>query len=154
MRYGGQPNGQRNKVITPALERVIEANILLSGIGAKVPAWPQPIRCTMVTALEETHALYHGEKVAFGVLAGLHLNDACPEEMEVIYNFCEELGLPTTFDDLGISDPSRERLMVAAQKACAPQEGIHHEAICITPEKVLAAMRPPMLWAGRESKVV
>ena len=30
--------------------------------------------------------------------------------------------------------------MKVAQKACAPQEGIHHEAICITPEKVLAAM--------------
>jgi glycerol dehydrogenase len=30
--------------------------------------------------------------------------------------------------------------MMAAEKACAPAEGIHHEAGIITPEKVLNAM--------------
>ena len=142
MRYGRTAKlANENKIITPALERVIEANILLSGIGFESSglATAHSVH-NGLTALEETHALYHGEKVAFGVLTGLHLNDASPEEMEVIYNFCEDIGLPTTFDDLGISNVSRDRLMKVAQKACAPQEGIHHEAICITPEKVLAAM--------------
>jgi len=130
-----------NNCITPAFNHIVEANILLSGIGFESSglAAAHSIH-NGLTALPETHKFYHGEKVAFGVLAGLHLTDALPEEMETVYAFCEEIGLPTTFSDFGINDTSHERLMEAAVKACAPQEGIHHEAGVITPEKVLNAM--------------
>jgi glycerol dehydrogenase len=78
--------------------------------------------------------------VAFGVLSGLHLTDVLPSEMETVYAFCEEIGLPTTLSDIGIKDNDKNHLMQAALKACAPAEGIHHEAGLITPEKVLNAM--------------
>ncbi|NCU32048.1 MAG: iron-containing alcohol dehydrogenase, partial [Candidatus Moranbacteria bacterium] len=93
-----------------------------------------------LTALDETHAFYHGEKVAFGVLAGLHLNSATVEEMETVYSFCETIGLPTTFSDIGIKDADPERLMKAARKASEESSSIHHEAGKVTPEKVLEAM--------------
>lgn len=128
-------------IVTPALERIVEANILLSGIGFESSglAAAHSIH-NGLTALEETHAFYHGEKVAFGVLAGLQLTDALPEESAAVFSFCEEVGLPTTLADIGLQKCGRKRLMKVAEKACAPAEGIHHEAGKITPEKVLHAM--------------
>lgn len=127
--------------VTPALEHIIEANTLLSGIGFESSglATAHSVH-NGLSVLEETHSFYHGEKVAFGVLTGLHLTGAPPEEKVTVYSFCEEIGLPTTFADLKIIDTSRDRLMEAAIKACAPTEGIHHEAVQVTPEKVIDAM--------------
>ncbi len=130
-----------NKAITPALNRIIEANILLSGIGFESSglAAAHAIH-NGLTALDETHAFYHGEKVAFGVLAGLHLTDARPAEMETVYAFCEKIGLPTTLQQIGLSAVTREKLMAVAEKACVPTEAIHHEAGEITPVKVFYAI--------------
>jgi glycerol dehydrogenase len=129
------------QIITPALEHVVEANILLSGVGFESGGLASAHSIhNGLTVLEETHAYYHGEKVAFGVLAGLQLTDGAPEESSVVFSFCEEVGLPTTLADIGIRDLDRDRLMQVAEKACAPSECIHHEAGEITPEKVLHAM--------------
>ena len=129
-------------IITPALEHIVEANILLSGIGFESGGLASAHSIhNGLTALAETHAFYHGEKVAFGVLAGLQLTDANPEETSAVYSFCETVGLPTTLADIGIGNCDRARLMPAAEKACAPIECIHHEAGVITPEKVLHAMQ-------------
>jgi glycerol dehydrogenase len=128
-------------IVTPALNRIVEANILLSGIGFESSglAAAHSIH-NGLTALEETHGFYHGEKVAFGVLAGLQLADASPVESETVFSFCEEIGLPTTLAAIGLRDIDRQRLMKAAEKACAPGEAIHHEAGTMTPEIVLNAM--------------
>jgi len=128
-------------IVTPALEHIVEANILLSGIGFESGGLASAHSIhNGLTALEETHAFYHGEKVAFGVLAGLHLTDAPREESDAVYSFCEEVGLPTTLADIGLENCDRARLLQVAEKSCAPDEAIHHEAGAMTPEKVLAAM--------------
>lgn len=129
------------QIITPALERIVEANTLLSGIGFESGglAAAHSIH-NGLTALAETHALYHGEKVAFGLLAGLQLTDALPEESDTVYAFCEQVGLPTTLADLGLKECDRNRLLQVAEKACAPIESIHHEAGTVTPDKVLHAI--------------
>lgn len=128
-------------MVTPALNRIVEANILLSGIGFESSGLASAHSVhNGLTALYETHTFYHGEKVAFGVLTGLHLTDALPDEMNIVYAFCEEIGLPTTFSDIGLVEIDRNKLLKVAQKACLPQEGIHHEVGEITPEKVIDAM--------------
>jgi glycerol dehydrogenase len=128
-------------IVTPALDHIVEANVLLSGIGFESSglAAAHSIH-NGLTALEETHAFYHGEKVAFGVLAGLQLTDASPAESAEVFSFCEEIGLPATLADIGLTKIDRNKLMKAAEKACAPTEAIHHEAGAITPGKVLNAM--------------
>jgi glycerol dehydrogenase len=130
-----------NHVVTPALEHIIEANILLSGIGFESAglAAAHAIH-NGLTALEETHSFYHGEKVAFGVLAGLQLADATMEESAAAFSFCEEVGLPTTLADIGVGNVNRAILMTVAEKACAPGQSIHHEAGMMSPEKVLNAI--------------
>lgn len=130
-----------NHIVTPAFERIVEANILLSGLGFESAGLASAHSIhNGLTALEETHRYYHGEKVAFGVLAGLHLTDSSNGDLETVYSFCEEVGLPTMLADIGIENVSRERLMIVAVSACAPGQPIHHEEGDITPEKVLEAM--------------
>lgn len=128
-------------IVTPALDHIVEANVLLSGIGFESAglAAAHSIQ-NGLTALAETHSFYHGEKVAFGVLVGLQLTDASTNESAAVFSFCEDVGLPTTLTDIGLGNADREKLMDAAEKVCAPGESIHHEAGLITPEKVLNAM--------------
>ena len=142
LRYGeAAKTANENGVITPELEYITEANILLSGIGFESSGLASAHSVhNGLTALEETHAYYHGEKVAFGTLTGLHLTSAPPEEIDTVYSFCEKTGLPTTFGEIGISNTDRQKLMKAAVKASEPGSAIYHEACEITPENVLNAM--------------
>lgn len=128
-------------IVTPALDHIVEANILLSGIGFESAglAAAHSIH-NGLTALAETHSFYHGEKVAFGVLTGLQLVDASSDEVATVFSFCEDIGLPTTLADIGLGNADRRQLTEVAEKACAPDQPIHHEAGVITPGKVLDAM--------------
>lgn len=129
------------RLVTPAFDRVVEANTLLSGIGFESAglATAHSVH-NGLTALAETHSSYHGEKVAFGVLTGLQLTDAPADEVATVYSFCEEVGLPTTLADIGLGKADRRQLTEVAEKACAPGQPIHHEAGAITPQRVLDAM--------------
>jgi glycerol dehydrogenase len=128
-------------IVTPALDHIVEANTLLSGLGFESAglAAAHSIH-NGLTALAETHSFYHGEKVAFGVLAGLQLADASVAESETVFSFCEDIGLPTTLADIGLGNTGREELMLVAEKTCAPGQPVHHEAGVITPGRVLNAM--------------
>lgn len=130
-----------SRIVTPALEHIIEANILLSGLGFESSglAAAHSIH-NGLTVLPETHSFYHGEKVAFGVLAGLQLTDAPMDESATVFSFCEDVGLPTTLAGIGIENADMERLMQAAAKACAPDQPIHHEAGEVNPRKVVNSM--------------
>jgi glycerol dehydrogenase len=128
-------------LVTPAFDRIVEANILLSGIGFESAglAAAHSIH-NGLTAAAATHAFYHGEKVAFGVLAGLQLTGAPADETASVFAFCEDVGLPTTLADIGLGNADRRQLLEVAAKACAPDQPIHHEAGQITPAMVLDAM--------------
>ena len=128
-------------MVTPAVEQIVEANTLLSGVGFESGGLASAHAIhNGFTALEETHAYYHGEKVAFGVLVGLQLADVPPGESATVFSFCEKVGLPTTLADIGLGNVDRSKLMLVAEKTCARGSSIHHEAVEITPQKVLNAM--------------
>ncbi|MDP4282539.1 MAG: glycerol dehydrogenase [Bacteroidota bacterium] len=142
LKYGSEARHScEQNIVSPALEHITEANILLSGIGFESSglATAHSVH-NGLSALEETHAYYHGEKVAFGILTGLHLTSAASEEIETVYSFCETIGLPTTFSDIGIKEANHKMLMKVAVKTCAPTEGIHHEIVQVTTAKVIEAM--------------
>ena len=89
-------------VCTPAVEKIIEANTLLSGIGFESAglAGAHAIH-NGLTVLEECHHMYHGEKVAFGTLAQLVLENVPHEGVEEeIIMWCIEVGLPVTLKNL------------------------------------------------------
>jgi glycerol dehydrogenase len=124
-----------------ALERIVEANILLSGIGFESGgvAAAHAIHHGLCL-LEDVHHHLHGEKVAIGVLAGLKLHGQ-DEEFRRVRDFCRSVRLPTRLADIGISEASEEKLAIVAERACRPGEIIHNEPIPITEGMVVAALK-------------
>lgn len=129
------------KCCTKAVENIIEANTYLSGIGFESGglAAAHAIH-NGLTVLPACHAFYHGEKVAFGTIAQLVLQNADNETMDEVINFCLDVGLPVTLADLGITEITEEELMAVAEAATAQGESIYNMPMEITKEKVRDAI--------------
>jgi glycerol dehydrogenase len=125
-----------------ALERLVEANTLLSGLGFESSglAAAHAIHNGLTTAAG-THAYMHGEKVAFGLLAQLMLENQPQSLVEEVLAFSRSVGLPATFADIGIENPSAELLETIAVRATAPGETIHNEPMAVNAALVVEAMR-------------
>jgi glycerol dehydrogenase len=132
----------RQKVVTPALSHVVEANTLHSGLGFESGglAAAHSIH-NGLTRLAGTHSYLHGEKVAIGVLAGLFLTDKPSHLIREVYDFCESIGLPTTLKDIGLAEVNDDDLHKVAEAACAEGETIHHEPCPISADSIVAALK-------------
>ena len=131
-----------NHVVTESLEKIIETNILLSGLGFESGglAAAHAIHDGL-TILEGTHKYFHGEKVAFGTIAQLTLENAPMEEIEEVLDFCLSIGLPVCLEDIGVDHITEEELYQVAEKACIPEESIYAMPFPITVGKVAAAIK-------------
>lgn len=131
-----------NKVCTPALENIVEANTYLSGVGFESGGLSAAHAVhNGLTVLEECHHMLHGEKVAFGTLTQLVLENRPLEEVRIIVRFCKKVGLPVTFKELGIDQVDDEKLMAAASASCADNDTMGNMPFEVMPEDVLAAMK-------------
>lgn len=130
-----------NNQVTQALENIIETNILLSGLGFESGglAGAHAIHDGL-TILEGTHKFFHGEKVAFGTIAQLVLENAPEEELKEVLEFCLEVGLPVCLADIGVDDITLQEVMQVAEKACIPEESIYSMPFPVTVEAVAAAI--------------
>lgn len=138
--------------VTQSLENIVEANILLSGLGFESGglAAAHAIHDGL-TLLEGTHGFYHGEKVAFGTIAQLVLENAPNEELDTVLNFCAEVGLPVCLEDIGVDSISDEELMQVAAKSSIAEESVHSMPFDITIEAVAAAIKTADM-IGKEFK--
>ncbi len=128
-------------MVTQALENIVEANILLSGLGFESGGLGGAHAIhDGLTILEGTHAYFHGEKVAFGTVCQLVLENAPEEELYTVLDFLCEIGLPVCLSDIGVDSITREELMEVAKKACIPEESIHAMPFPIEVEAVAAAI--------------
>ncbi len=130
------------RVVTPALERIVEANILLSGLG-----WESGGLATAhtlgngLTIVPGTHALSHGEKVAFGLATQLCLDDDIDEATrEEAFRFMIELGLPVTFGETGLDALTEAELRAVAAELSAPGQFLHNHVFTVTADSLFAAM--------------
>lgn len=131
----------KEKVCTKAVENIIEANTYLSGIGFESGglAGAHAIH-NGLTAIEETHSLYHGEKVAFGTLVQLVLENAPEEEIAEVAGFCIEVGLPVTLAEMGIKEVKPEQIMEVAELSNADNDTMGNMPFEVTAEDVYAAI--------------
>ena len=127
---------------TSAVEKVIEANTLLSGIGFESCglAGAHAIH-NGLTVLPECHHMYHGEKVAFGTITQLVLENVPVEELEDVIGFCVEVGLPVTLKGLGLEEVTDEKIMAVAEAACAENDTLHNMPFEVTAKSVAAAIK-------------
>jgi glycerol dehydrogenase len=132
------------QTVTPAVEAIVEANTLLSGLSSENGghAGGHSIH-NGLTTLAATKAKLHGEKVAFGVLVQLVLEERSPEAIREVLGFCYAVGLPICLADLDLPAPTREDIRQVATAAVAPGETIHATWFPVTADMVEAAM-----WAA------
>ncbi len=127
-----------NNVVTPSLDAIIEATTYMSGVGAdNVNVAAAHSFYNGLTSLGG-HDASHGSCVAFGTLVQLVLEAANKEEFDDIQNFCIEVGLPITLEELGITKD--EEIRTIAENACVEGETIHNLAGDVTPDELYAAI--------------
>ena len=130
------------QVVTPAVEKVVEANILLSGVG-----WESGGLATAhaiansLPIIHETHGKLHGEKVSFGLMTQLCLEqDRSVEEIYRIVDFQVAVGLPVTLAEMNMQDVSRKRLLDFAEAVSGTGSFVHNHPFNVTPEMIVSAM--------------
>lgn len=125
-------------VVTPALDHVVEANTLLSGLGFESGglAIAHSVHNGLTTA-PGTHGYLHGEKVAFGLLVQLIVEGRPAAELAEVADFCRTVGLPTTLAQIGVDVKDRAALELVAERTLAPGETAHNEPFELTPEMIL-----------------
>ena len=124
--------------ISPAVERLIECNILLSGVGFESGglALAHAI-ANGLTILPECKAM-HGETVAFGLVVQLRLERA--PELDQVLEFCQRVGLPTTLDELGLGEISDADLLSVANAVFRNERNMANEQAKVTKLKLVQFM--------------
>ena len=143
-----------NCVVTPAVEAIVEANTLLSGLSSENGghAGAHSIHNGLTTLAASGQKL-HGEKVAFGVLAQLILEGRPASAIKEVQDFCHSVGLPLCLEDLGIVNPSPEELRQVSAVAVADGETIHSSWFPVTMDMVEAAIRTADALGNHYKKV-
>jgi glycerol dehydrogenase len=131
----------QNQVVTPALERLVEANTLLSGLGFESSGLAAAHAVhNGLTIAPGTHDFYHGEKVSYGLLVQLVLEGQPRSVLERVLHFASEVGLPITLADIGLAQLPRDLLLKVATRATADGETIHNEPFKVRPDMVMDAI--------------
>lgn len=138
--------------VTPAFEKIVETNILLSGLGFEsgglAGAHAMHDGLTVVHDIHLNN--FHGEVVAFGTICQLVLENSPEEELYEVLNFCEEVGLPVCLQDLMTNKKTgevtrtsltEEELRAVAEKTCIPEESIHNMPFPVTPDMIVACIK-------------
>ncbi|MBD2463258.1 iron-containing alcohol dehydrogenase family protein [Oscillatoria sp. FACHB-1407] len=130
---------------------VVDATVLMAGVigglgGAQCRTVAAHAVHNGLTHLLESHGTLHGEKVAYGILVQLRLeemvqgNRLAATARQQLLKFYGEIGLPQTLDDLGLRDVRLSDLQRAATLACSPSSDIHRLPFEVTPTQLIAAM--------------
>ncbi|MBM5814991.1 MAG: iron-containing alcohol dehydrogenase family protein, partial [Cyanobacteria bacterium M_DeepCast_100m_m1_067] len=99
-----------------------------------------------LTQLAASHGQLHGEKVGYGILVQLRLeeliggNGLAAQARRQLLPFFQALGLPVSLADLGLGQASLEELNAAAAFACREGSDLHHLPFPVGPSDLLAAM--------------
>lgn len=126
-------------VVTEALENVIEANTLLSGLGFLNTGLSTAHGIhSGLTMVPSTHKYLHGEKVAFGVVCQMVIENTPTEIVKQVMEFMVEIGLPVTLEQLDV-EATRENITAIAKKT-ADGPLVHQEPVLITEALVYDAI--------------
>lgn len=134
-----------------AWREVVDASVLLAGVigglgGAQCRTVAAHAVHNGLTHLVAAHDVLHGEKVAYGILVQLRLeemlqgNQLAASARQQLLKFYSEIGLPQTLEDLNLGNVTLAQLQQAAEIACNPNSDIHRLPFKVVPQQLLAAM--------------
>lgn len=132
-------------------QEVVDASVLMAGViggigGAQCRTVAAHAVHNGLTHLLESHHALHGEKVAFGILVQLRLEEMLQGNLlasssrQQLLKFYDEIGLPRTLADLGLGEVSISQLQHAAEVACSEDSDIHRLPFSVAPSQLMAAM--------------
>ncbi|MEO0540332.1 MAG: iron-containing alcohol dehydrogenase family protein [Cyanobacteria bacterium P01_A01_bin.105] len=130
---------------------VVDAAVLMAGViggmgGAQCRTVAAHAIHNGLTQIPLSHGALHGEKVAYGILAQLRLeemyghNSLAVTARQQLIQFYDAVGLPKTLGELGMAEMTVTELQQAATFACRSDSDIHHLPFPVGPEQVMAAM--------------
>ncbi len=130
---------------------VVDATVLLAGViggvgGADCRTVAAHAVHNGLTHLLEAHDVLHGEKVAYGILVQLRLeemiqrNQLAASSRKQLLQFYSEVGLPKSLEELGLADISLAQLRQVTVIATQPKSDIHRLPFAVSPEQLAAAM--------------
>jgi glycerol dehydrogenase len=133
-----------------AWREVVDATVLLAGVigglgGAQCRTVAAHAVHNGLTHLP-IHSSIHGEKVSYGILVQLRLeemvqgNQLAATARQQLLKFYIEIGLPQTLADLGLGDITITQLKQAAEIALNPKSDIHRLPFKVVTEQLMAAM--------------
>lgn len=139
-------------LVTPAVEAVVEANTLLSGLGFENGglAAAHAIHNGFTAIKGEVHRLTHGEIVGFCLLVQLVLEGRPYEEFKKYSHFLAEIGMPTTLDGMRLTEATREDLLKVGKLAVAQSNTMSNLNKNITAEQVADAIVAVDRLVGKE----
>lgn len=131
--------------------RVIEACGLTAGLigglgGARCRTVAAHAVHNGLTQLEASHGRLHGEKVGFGILVQLRLEEMlgghrlAAQARRQLIPFFTALALPVSLADLGLAQASLEQLQQVCDHACRPGSDLHHLPFPVNADDLLAAL--------------
>jgi glycerol dehydrogenase len=131
--------------------RVAEACALTAGLiggigGARCRTVAAHATHNGLTQLAASHGQLHGEKVGFGVLVQLRLeeslggNQLAAQARRQLLPFFRRIGLPTSLAELGLGSCSFDELHSASTFACRPDSDLHHLPFPVGEADLMAAM--------------
>jgi glycerol dehydrogenase len=168
-------NSQQTLIIAAVQQARVLRDILLqkSAAALKEPGsavWQEVVDCTVLLAgvigglggaqcrTVAAHAVHnglthicghgsiHGEKVAYGILVQLRLeemllgNQLAATSRQQLLKFYAEIGLPQKLADLGLGNMTLGELQTAAEVALDPSSDIHRLPFKVALEQLMAAM--------------
>ena len=146
----------RTQVVTPALERLVEANTLLSGLGFESSglAAAHAVHNGLTDCARHTRVLSWRESRLWPI-SPIGARRGPSATLEKILAFSSEVGLPITLADIGLTKLTRHQLDPIARRATVPGETIHNEPFEVTTEMVtdgiLAADALGRKWKKRDA---
>jgi len=132
----------RDHQVTPAVEKVIEANTLLSGLGFESGGLAAAHAVhNGLTAVQATHGLAHGQKVNIGSVTQLVLEGAPTSDIRDFIEFTTRVGLPNTLTEVGLGSAGDDEIRTVAEAATVPEETIHAMPFDVASADVVSALR-------------
>jgi glycerol dehydrogenase len=143
MEYGVEAKrAVENKALTPAVEKVIEANVLLSGLGFESGGLATAhMIANALPSFPECKKFMHGEKVGFGIISQLCLDDEIDaDDLYAIVDWEIAVGLPVTFAEVNLAGIGRERLKMVGDVCASKGSLCENHPFEVTSESVVDAM--------------
>jgi len=152
-----------NHIGSSEWREVVDATVLLAGVigglgGANCRTVAAHAVHNGLTHLTATHNVLHGEKVAYGILVQLRLeeilqgNQLAASSRGQLLKFYQEIGLPMSLEDLGLKDITLTELRNCAEIICQPKSDLHRLPFSVSAEQLVAAMVSTTVNSKVESK--